>query len=71
MSFWDFLSLLDDTTLVIVLSLAVGALVALCSTVIIALVRVPAFLLSFAQLPKDRRRSALELVKRLHRALGR
>jgi len=71
MSFWDFLSSLDDSTMVIVLILVLVARMATLSTVIVVLFRVTTFLLSFARLPKKKRRSTLDLLKRLPKSLGR
>lgn len=71
MSFWNFLSSLNDSTVIIVLVLLSVALVATLSTAIVVLFRLTTFLLSFARLSDRQRRSTLELVKHLPKSLGR
>lgn len=65
MSAWDFLSTLDSTTILVALAIALAAVLALVLGVVLTVYRLTGFVLKVVQLPKSRRRVAIELVKRL------
>ncbi|MHA6522992.1 hypothetical protein [Tessaracoccus sp. G1721] len=71
MNGWDFLISLNETTLIVVLLIALVAMLATVVGVVVAICRITWFVSEFARLPKAGRRDASALLKQLPKVLGR